>query len=113
MAGVTPQAPGAAGEVPRHEGRFIISADHPALPGHFPGRPLVPGVVVLDAVAVQAREAFALGAMRGVRRAKFAAPVLPGEAVRVVLSLRAPGLVGFACHVGDRVVATGEMAFAP
>jgi len=27
-----------------------ISADHPSLPGHFPDRPLVPGVVILDEV---------------------------------------------------------------
>ena len=27
-----------------------VAADHPALPGHFPGRPIVPGVLLLDAV---------------------------------------------------------------
>ena len=29
---------------------FPIATDHPCLPGHFPGRPLVPGVVLLDRV---------------------------------------------------------------
>ena len=28
----------------------IIHANHPTLPGHFPGAPLVPGVVILDEV---------------------------------------------------------------
>ena len=28
----------------------LIHADHPSLPGHFPGAPLVPGVVILDEV---------------------------------------------------------------
>ena len=30
--------------------KFRVAADHPALPGHFPGRPIVPGVVILDHV---------------------------------------------------------------
>lgn len=62
-----------------------IDAGHPALPGHFPGAPLVPGVVLLERVAL------ALRAWRGQRlsrvlEAKFAAPLLPEQTVTLRLS---------------------------
>lgn len=59
---------------------FVVAADHPCLPGHFPGRPVVPGVVVLDRV-MAAAEAL-LGAMPdGLRlpQVKFVRPLLPDE----------------------------------
>lgn len=61
-----------------------IPADHPALPGHFPGDPVVPGVVLLELVQRQA------GALAGFRngptrwqRIKFQRPVRPEEPVRL------------------------------
>lgn len=95
----------------RHEAVFTVPHDHPSLPGHFPGRPVVPGVLLLDAVITAARGAFALGPPSGLPRTKFAAPVLPGDAVRMVLTLSERGRLAFACHVGDRVVASGEARF--
>ena len=62
-----------------------VDAAHPALPGHFPGHPLVPGVILLEQVAL------ALRAWRGQRLAgllevKFMAPLLPDEAATVCLT---------------------------
>ena len=82
-----------------------IPADHPALPGHFPGRPIVPGVLLLDAVM----QAAGLG--QGLlRRAKFHAPVLPGDAVEITL-LPGPGRLGFACRCRGALVLSGEFAW--
>jgi acyl-coenzyme A synthetase/AMP-(fatty) acid ligase len=64
-----------------YTGEICVPADHPALVGHFPGNPLVPGVVLLDAVLAQ------LGSERGelhsLPRVKFLAPVRPGEVIRL------------------------------
>ena len=62
-----------------------FDAAHPALPGHFPGQPLVPGVLLLEQVAL------ALRAWRGLRlsrvlEAKFMTPLLPDQSVRLALS---------------------------
>ena len=62
---------------------FTIPADHPALPGHFPGQPIVPGVVLLDRV-IEAIEA-GQGPLPPLRlpQVKFLQPLLPGEAARI------------------------------
>lgn len=68
---------------PTHAVPLRIAPEHPALPGHFPGAPLVPGVVLLERVAA------ALAAWRGasVARldAKFVQPLLPDEAATITL----------------------------
>ncbi len=84
--------------------------DHPALPGHFPGRPIVPGVLLLDAVLQAAQETAGQPASR-LLRAKFTAPVLPGAEVEITLSPRsAPLRFGFTCQAEGRVVLLGEVA---
>lgn len=63
--------------------RFVIDADHPALPGHFPGHPVVPGVVVLDRVLAAIEAAHGpLGPLR-LPQVKFVQPLLPGEEARI------------------------------
>lgn len=67
---------------------FTIPANHPALAGHFPGQPVVPGVVLLDAIyaAIRMRKPLFL---RAIPVAKFLNPVLPGERIEVRLQFAA------------------------
>jgi 3-hydroxyacyl-[acyl-carrier-protein] dehydratase len=89
--------------------RFSIPNEHPCLSGHFPGRPIVPGVLVLDeAVALVLRERPA-DRLTGLDDVKFLAPVLPGEEVTVTCIESAPGRLNLVCAVAGRAVLRGRV----
>lgn len=86
---------------------FRIAAGHPCLPGHFPGQPLVPGVLLLEQVAL------ALHAWRGQRltrvcEAKFVAPLLPEQQAQITLT-DLHGRVRFEIRRGDELLARGTV----
>lgn len=88
-------------------GCFTIAADHPSLPGHFPGRPVVPGVVLLDHAA--ALVAAATGrAVLGYAAVRFLHPVLPDEQVEVLAAD-----AGFEGRVAGRAVFRATPVFGP
>lgn len=91
---------------------LCIAPSHPSLPGHFPGQPVVPGVVILDAVQ-QAIEA-EVGALPPLRlpQVKFVQPLLPGEAAQIIAESPAPGRWRFRVLRGDALLASGEIAAA-
>lgn len=84
----------------------VFPADHPALPGHFPGEPIVPGVVILDELRAII-EAWQTGFwVSAVAQAKFTTPLFPGE--RLIIELTANGNeCRFKCRKGDTPVAQG------
>lgn len=91
---------------------FRVPADHPALPGHFPGRPVVPGVVLLDlalaAIAAEAR----LHEPLQLLRVKFLALVRPEEPVSVHVGEPGRNTLAFACNVGERRVLAAVVRLA-
>ena len=88
---------------------FSVPASHPALPGHFPGRPIVPAAWLLTLVAAACRDAFGDHPMK-LQNARFRAPLAPGATVRVQLDRRDDGRILFACSSDATRVADGVMA---
>lgn len=88
----------------------VIAADHPCLAGHFPGNPIVPGVLLLDEVL----RAFA--AWRPSEQAvdipqvKFLAPLRPEQPFAIRLTESGPNSARFDCLGADgRLLARGRL----
>jgi acyl-coenzyme A synthetase/AMP-(fatty) acid ligase len=90
---------------------FTIAADHPALPGHFPGHPIVPGVVLLDHAidAIGTALNRPLGTWK-LSSAKFLSPAAPGETFDIAWDEAASGAIRFTLRAGERDVASGVIS---
>ncbi len=85
-----------------------IPADHPALPGHFPGNPIVPGTLILQHVIDS------LAARHGERRVcevvdtKFLSPLGPGQGFTIHFHEKAE-FVSFECRLGESLISCGKL----
>lgn len=92
--------------------------------GHFPGEPVMPGVLLIEAMAQVGGIAMLypqenrgkLAFFAGIDRVKFRRPVVPGDQVRMVAEIvkirGAMGKVWAEAFVDDQLVAEGEFLFA-
>jgi 3-hydroxyacyl-[acyl-carrier-protein] dehydratase len=96
--------------LPAAEFTWPVPADHPAFAGHFPGRPIVPGVVLIDRAILFAGQFPGLADARWqIGNAKFFSPVGPGEVLTFSLQGRAGGALAFTVRSGEREVASGSL----
>ena len=95
--------------------QFIAEAEipttHPSLPGHFPGYPIVPGVVLLDTVIETARRHLGGCRILSLPNAKFVAPLGPGVRFTIELASEAPGSLRFVVKTMERTIASGSLRY--
>jgi 3-hydroxyacyl-[acyl-carrier-protein] dehydratase len=88
-----------------HSENFHIAPDHPALPGHFPGAPVVPGVVLLDHVVAAVQRVWKIQ-VSGLPQVKFLRPLECGRPAQLTIERDEAG-ARFRIVDGAHVVASG------
>jgi 3-hydroxyacyl-[acyl-carrier-protein] dehydratase len=101
-----------------------VTANEPQFTGHWPGNPVMPGVLMLEAMAQvggiflmsEASTAGKTAFFAGMDGIKFRRPVVPGDQLTITAELvRRKGSIGRAkavAMVGDEVAVEGEFTFA-
>lgn len=101
-----------------------VTFNEPFFPGHFPGRPIMPGVLIIEALAqtggILAFKSFPQkrGSVLflGIDEARFRKPVLPGDQMRLSVEVlkrrREIWIFEGKAYVGDEIVAEAKIMAA-
>lgn len=89
---------------------LIIATDHPAFAGHFPGTPIVPGVVLLNEVlhALVQANGKPLQTCQ-INAVKFLSPLKPGEPAIIDYEPQDNGTIRFDILSGTRKIVAGSI----
>ena len=90
----------------------LIDCDHPSLPGHFPGSPVVAGALILQRVELGLKKAFPTARLSGLQKARFRAPLMPGQAFDIVFGDVREGRLRVEVRQADRAVFTAILVLA-
>ena len=100
-----------------------VSGNEPFFQGHFPGHPIMPGVLIMEALAQVGTVAIlkmpeyqdCLGLFAGLDDVKFKRQVIPGDQLRLEVELvrlrKTFGVAQGKAYVGEALVAEGTLKF--
>ena len=100
-----------------------VTANENSFQGHFPIEPVMPGVLIIEAlaqtgaVAILSKDEFKgkIAYLAGIDKAKFRRKVVPGDTLRLeveLTKLRGRAGVGYGiAYVDDKKVCEGELTF--
>lgn len=86
-----------------------IANDHPALAGHFPGNPIVPGVLILDEVMQAAEQWRGQLRLKKVESVKFTSVLKPDHAFSIKLREEGRLHIAFECLLEGAPLASGRL----
>src|SRR5580698_10246520 len=89
---------------------MIVDESHPSLPGHFPGAPVVPGVVLLSQVLAELREQSPEHIVTGIRKLKFLRMLLPGQYFTVEFETPQADRLRFKCWLASESLTSEPLA---
>ena len=89
--------------------RISVPGSHPSLPGHFPGNPIVPGVVILDHVLAALQDLKGDVQLDTLPVVKFLEPIYPDEEFIITLETGDNHRFRFHCMRDDRLKVSGEL----
>ena len=91
--------------------RQYVAATHPALPGHFPLAPIVPGAWLLTLVEACCREHLRMAAtVAELDFVRFRQPLPPDQSFRIELDVESGGRIRFAIVSDGVKIADGRLA---
>lgn len=95
-----------------HEFFFSIPAQHPMFIGHFPGHPIVPGVILIDEIIhiLESESTQSMTTGYHIAMTKFYSPVSPGEIMTICVDSGTDGRTTFEIHANNRRIAAGALS---
>lgn len=86
---------------------YRVLENHPALAGHFPGNPVIPGVIILDYARELLENALPKTRIKSITTIKFMQPVFPEQEFCIHLKASDKNKVKFTCLCNEKKIIYG------